>query len=144
MGIDLDIISENLAELLTSVVNTTTKFYDIFVNPVAKDVSISVFNDQNRLVTEVIPNLAKSRQPLLGYTSPEGTVAGSMGQIYLDQLTGKTYIKTSGGSTSSGWNEIAVASSVESMLNNYTPPIPVLTLNTSGDIALEEGFNYKI
>ena len=79
MEIDLKVISENLAELLTSVVNTATKFYDIFVNPEAKDVTIDVFNDENRLVKQTIPNLAKSRQPLSGYGSPEGNVVGNLG-----------------------------------------------------------------
>ena len=145
MAIDLKVVSENLAELLTSVVNTATKFYDIFVNPEAKDVTIDVFNDENKLVKQTIPNLAKSRQPLTGYGSPEGRTIGNLGELYLDTSNASLYVKVSGENGSNiGWQQVATTGSLVGTINNVLPLENVYTLNSAGSMELIDNRSYTM
>ena len=143
MAIDLKVISENLAELLTSVVNTTTKFYDIFVNPVPKDVTIDVFNNENKLVKQTIPNLAKSRQPLVGDGNPEGSVVGNLGELYLDAPNSILYAKITGGTgTTTGWQQVATTSSLVNTINANLPLEKFYALNNAGTVELLDNRSY--
>ena len=145
MGVDLNLIAENLAELLTSVVNTTTKFYDLFINPEPKDVTVYLFNNDNKLVEQTIPNLAKARQSLTGDTDPENNVVGNLGQLYINRSTSDVFVKASGGnSTKLGWTQVPVSNSIETVLNGYVPPENLYTLTNSGNIELESGKSYKV
>ena len=96
-NIDLEVIQENLAELLTNTVNLTSVFYDIFLNPEPMDVNIQMFDDNNQLITVTIPNRAKDRiTPYVGEGSPEGVVSAPIGTTYVDTSTSTIYYKVSG------------------------------------------------
>jgi hypothetical protein len=104
--IDLNTIDENLAELLTNTVNMSSVFYDIFLDPNPKDVELQMFDDNNELITVVIPNRAKDREDasLSGEGSPEGVIKAPIGTVYIDKLTSTIYYKVSGeAEDSNGW-----------------------------------------
>ena len=149
MAFNLETIADNLAELLTSVINTTTKFYDIFLNPFPKDVDIYVFNDENELVIQTIPNLAKARQAKEGAGSPESVVEATIGEIYVDTgdpslSVNPMYIKTKGYGTNTGWASLATSDSIQDIINEYPPILTVNTLSGSGTLELADQKVYKV
>ena len=58
---DINVVAENLAELLTNSVNMTQVYYDLFFNPEPMDITLYQYDDDNRLVEVVIPNRAKDK-----------------------------------------------------------------------------------
>ena len=116
---DIQTISENLAELLTNSVDLAAVFYDIFLNPQPMDVNIQMFDDNNQLITVTIPNRAKDRiTPYVGESSPEGIVEAPIGSVYVDTLTSTVYYKVSG-SDSFGWNAVISQSLMEIYIRTY-------------------------
>lgn len=118
-NIDLEVIQENLAELLTNTVNLTSVFYDIFLNPEPMDVNIQMFDDNNQLITVTIPNRAKDRiTPYVGEGSPEGVVSAPIGTTYVDTSTSTIYYKVSG-EDAYGWNAVISQSLMETFVRTY-------------------------
>ena len=58
---DINVVAENLAELLTNSVNMTQVYYDLFFNPEPMDITLYQYDGDNRLVAVVIPNRAKDK-----------------------------------------------------------------------------------
>lgn len=58
---DINVVAENLAELLTNSVNMTQVYYDLFFNPEPMDITLYQYDDDNKLVEVVIPNRAKDK-----------------------------------------------------------------------------------
>ena len=118
---DIQIVAENLAELLTNTVDMTAVFYDIFLNPNPMDVELKMYDDNNQLITVVIPNRAKDRiTPYVGSGSPEGVVAAPIGSAYVDTLTSTVYYKVSGESDDPyGWNAVLSQSLMETFIRTY-------------------------
>lgn len=94
---DLNIVAENLTELLTSVTNMTSAFYNIFLNPEPMDVELQMYDSNNQLITVEIPNRAKDKAgAYTGEGTPNGFVAAPVGSAYVDTLNNVVYYKTSG------------------------------------------------
>ena len=116
---DIDVIAENLTELLTNTVNMTSVFYDVFLNPNPMDVELQQYNNDNELVTVVIPNRAKDRRIALdGEGSPEGVKEAPIGTAYVDLLTDHVYFKTSG-DDSYGWTLVLDQRAAEDLISSY-------------------------
>ena len=82
-------------------------YYDMFINPVAMDVTFERYNDQGALEKITLPNRAKDaiKDTITGVGSPEGIVAASIGRLYLDTENRDLYYK-SFGVDSYGWIKI--------------------------------------
>jgi hypothetical protein len=116
---DIETVSENLAELLTNTVEMASAFYDIFLNPEPMDVTLKMFDKNNRLITVTIPNRAKDRvTPYVGEGSPEGVVEAPVGSTYVDTLTSTVYYKISG-TDYYGWNAVISQSLRETFIRTY-------------------------
>lgn len=116
---DIDVIIENIAELLTNSVNITDKFYDIFLNPEPMDVTFELYNDENKLVEVTIPNRAKDLKNIrVGNRAPEGQVSAEVGTLYIDNSTPQLYIKVNG-SNENGWVAIPNHEETISIIQNY-------------------------
>ena len=116
---DINIIAENLAELLTNTVNMTSVFYDVFLNPNPMDVTFQQYDDNNELVTVTIPNRAKDRQIAKeGTGTPEGHVTGSVGTAYVDTQNSVVYFKVSG-DDQYGWTSILNREDAISIIRTY-------------------------
>lgn len=114
---DIDKMQRELAILMTNSIELQNKMYDIFVNPNPCDVELRVWTT-NGFETIVIPNLAKSRVPVMsGEESPVGTVSGDIGTLYIDTKTEYIYVNLGkdkdieGKSTT--WVQLATAYDIE-------------------------------
>lgn len=137
---DLDIIAENLAELLTNTVNMTSLYYDIFINPNPMDVELQMYNDQNELVTIVVPNRAKDKQVAYsGEGSPEGKVVAPPGSTYVDMENAIVYYKMEG-NDAFGWDAIIAQSTMEAYVVNYLEEKGYLTANEMDEYLAEKGY----
>lgn len=119
---DIEIISENLAELLTNTVNMASLFYDIFLDPNPKYVELKMFDDNNRLITVTLPNRAQDREDssLSGEGSPEGVVPAAIGTVYIDTLSSTIYYKVSGEADDpNGWAPAISQSYLSTFLAAY-------------------------
>lgn len=128
---DIDVVLENLVELLTNSVNMTAKFYDIFLNPTPMDVEFQQYNDENELITVVIPNRAKDLKNIrVGKGTPESVLKAPIGTLYIDETTPQLYIKVVGDDWF-GWvaipNQDETISIIQSYLqaNNYVKDVDV-------------------
>ena len=151
---DIDVVAENLVELLTNTVDMAAVFYDIFLNPNPMDVSLKMFNDENKLITVTIPNRAKDRvTSYTGEGSPEGVVKAPMGSTYIDTLTSTIYYKVSGESDNPyGWNASLSQSAMEVFIRTYLEARGYITYSslntylrannyvTTGDVAEVDSF----
>ena len=119
--VNIDTLQENLAELLTNTVEQASVFYDIFLNPEPMDIELKMFDNNNQLISVIIPNRAKDKiVSYMGEGSPEGVVAAPMGSTYIDTLTSTIYYKTSGGAAdSSGWSATISQRSMSAFIANY-------------------------
>lgn len=106
MSVDTTNTMTQLAELLTNTTSVVSQYFNIFLNPNPMDVELTQYDQNGILKTYVIPNRAKDTVALVGESSPEGTVYGSRGQIYLDITTGIPYIKTTGANEADGWTSL--------------------------------------
>lgn len=118
-NIDPQVILSNLVELLTNTVNMTSKFYDIFLNPTPMDVELEQYNDENELITVIIPNRAKDRiLTKFGEGSPEGVVVAVMGTMYIDIANSEVYIKVSG-DDEYGWIPVSSEENIIPIIRKY-------------------------
>lgn len=109
-NIDYDKIQRNLAVLMKNSVALSGKFYDLFVNTTPMDVELRVWTDEFTFESIVIPNLAKGSTPARrGEGNPEGEEYASYGALYLDDLTGSMYIKTTSNESASGWRKLVTS-----------------------------------
>lgn len=116
---DIDVIIENIAELLTNSVNITDKFYDIFFNPEPMDVTFEQYNDDNKLVEVTIPNRAKDLKNIkVGSRNPEGQVSAEVGTLYINSSVPQLYIKVEG-TNENGWVAIPNQEETISIIRNY-------------------------
>ena len=117
--VDINVIIENLTELLQNTVNMTSVYYDIFINPVPMDVTLTQFNADGELITISVPNRAKDLQrALVGSGSPEGVVAASEGTLYVDQAQQVVYAKVLGDGVN-GWKIVLTEEGVYAYVRNY-------------------------
>ena len=147
---NIDVIAENIAELLTNTVNMTSVFYDIFLNPEPMDVILWQYNDKNELVPISIPNRAKDRSAsYTGVGSPEGVVEAPVGAVYIDTKYAVVYYKMSG-TDQFGWSAVLSQARMEAYVReSLRPYITVNSLagyltnyvtKTVGDMATNEEF----
>lgn len=116
---DINVIIENIAELLTNSVNITDKFYDIFFNPEPMDVTFEQYNNENKLVEVTIPNRAKDLKNIrVGSRAPEGQVSAEVGTLYINSSVPQLYIKVEG-TNESGWVAIPNQEETISIVRNY-------------------------
>lgn len=119
MTVDINVITENLAELLTNTVNMTSVYYDIFLNPEPMDVELKQFNKDNELVTVIIPNRAKDRSiALTGIGSPEGSVSAVVGTAYVDTASSAIYFKAHG-TGPNGWSVVLTQEGAQAYIRKY-------------------------
>lgn len=96
-------------------------YYDMFINPVAMDVTFQRYNDEGVLETISLPNRAKDAQSTLtGNGSPEGVVAAGIGTFYIDLSTSKLYYKSQG-IDAFGWVEVETILSMTPGVDYLTP-----------------------
>ena len=137
---DLNVISDNLAELLTNTVDMAGVFYDIFINPTPMDVELKMFDDNNRLITVVVPNRAKDRiTPYTGQGSPEGVVSAPIGSVYVDIAASTVFYKVSG-SGNTGWSAIISQSAMETYIRNYLESRGYLTSSSLNTYLTDNGY----
>ena len=116
---DINVIAENLAELLTNTVNLTDVYYDLFINPTPMDITLKQYNSNNELIEVTIPNRAKDRQiSLSGEGSPEGVIEAPLGTFYVDIQNNLVYIKKTL-SGSNGWQLILTPEDLDLILDDY-------------------------
>ena len=138
-NVDINVIAENLAELLTNSTNMASVFYDIFLNPVEMDVTLKQYNDENELVDVTIPNRAKDRRiALSGTGSPEGMVTANVGTCYVDSSASTVYFKISG-SSNTGWTPALTADSIEDIITGLQQTIgldgtEIVLMDTNGTV----------
>ena len=117
--INNNVVLENLTELLVNTVNMTSVFYDIFLNPNPMDVELEQYDDNNELITVVIPNRAKDRiLSKVGEGSPEGVEIAPIGTMYIDSLTSRIYVKVSG-SDAYGWLPLITEDDIIDIVRDY-------------------------
>ena len=96
-----------LTKLATNYSNLAVVFYDVFYNVNPMDVTFRMYDESGVLQEYTIPNRAKDMQHLLnGEGSPEGSVYGSLGDIYQDLANGLLYIKETPDGNE-GWSAFA-------------------------------------
>lgn len=133
---EIDIILENIVELLCNTTNMTAKFYDIFLNPTPMDVELEQYNDDNELITVVIPNRAKDKiVTKFGEGSPEGVVIAPMGTMYIDTENSEAYIKISG-NDEYGWVPLSSDESIIPVIRKYLIDNGYVTV----DYLIEHGY----
>lgn len=143
MDINVDI--ENIVEYLTNSVNITSKFYDIFFNPIPMDVTFEQYNDNNELVEVTIPNRAKDLKNIeTGDGSPEGQASGERGSLYIDVSTPQLYIKVNGDSDT-GWVAIPNQNEIISIIQNYLEVNDYAKVEDIGDgtVTITQGGVFK-
>lgn len=137
--VDTNTIIANLTELMQNSVNMTSVFYDIFINPVPMDVTLTQYNEDGELITVTVPNRAKDMQrALVGIGNPEGRVEAPEGTLYVDQPTQTAYVKTDGNDTH-GWKLILTEEGVYAYVRSYlatsdyidTPKLNAYLINNS-------------
>ena len=143
--VDINVVAENLAELLTNSTNMASVFYDIFLNPIPMDVVLKQYNDENELVEVTIPNRAKDRRiAITGTGSPEGVVEAPPGVCYINEAgdgegSGPiVYFKVEGTGTE-GWTEVLTESALEGLVARLRPTIAtsgsnVVLLDNEGNV----------
>ena len=110
-GTELDLptyeqIAKILSQLMTNYNALIENFYDLFYNPVAMDITISLYTVDGVLKTYTIPNRAKDNRYIMnGEGTPEGNVVAAIGTIYQDTKNGVLYIKQTG-TDRTGWNRV--------------------------------------
>lgn len=139
-NISINTVIENLAELLTNTVNMTDVFYDLFINPTPKDVTLMQYNSENELVQVTVPNRAKDRKiGITGTVAPESSSeaeAAPVGTCYVNTTTGDIFFKvaTSG---SNRYYQVATKADISSSLTDYVPVTRAINGNTlEADVTL--------
>lgn len=137
---DINVIAENLAELLTNTVNMTSIYYDIFLNPTPMDVELEMYNDENELITVTIPNRAKDKQVAYsGSGSPEGRVIAPVGSAYVDTTNSTVYYKMSG-NDEYGWDAVLSQTIMELYIRTYLESRGYITLNGVNQYLTDYGY----
>ena len=96
-------VSVNLSELLTNSVNMAEKFYEIFFDFNPHYVELQMYDKDGNLITHLVPNRAMDKSiAISGEGTPEGSVEGYIGALYIDVITRNLYIKKVDGGTT-GW-----------------------------------------
>lgn len=100
----------NILAILFNNMNTLSRnYYDLFVNPTAMTVPMKLYDDNGKLVTKEIPNVASYRSTVkVGNGSPEGKEPGGVGAFYIDldaprNLYYKAADSNGTGETTDGW-----------------------------------------
>lgn len=103
-------VGGDLSELLFNSVNMAEKFFEIFFDPNPHLVKLEMYDREGVLHTYEVPNRAMDRSiALAGNGSPEGSIEGVVGDLYIDEITREIYIKkTSTGKD--GWYSITPGS----------------------------------
>lgn len=83
--------------------NISSIYYDMFINPIPKDVELQRYNEAGELVTVILPNRAKDKiTTYTGQGNPNGSQTADVGALYVDLVTSNMYYK-SVGSDAFGW-----------------------------------------
>ena len=137
---DINVIAENLAELLTNTVNMTSIYYDIFLNPEPMDVELQMYNDENELVTITIPNRAKDKaMAYSGSGSPEGIVEAPVGSAYVDTANSTVYYKIQG-NDQFGWQSVLSQNLMMILVRSYLEARGYITENGVRRYLNENGY----
>ena len=110
-----------LSILFTNLNNQNEMYYDMFLNPVPMDLDLERYDENGKLVTVVLPNVAKMR--IVAYSgegSPNGRQAADIGALYIDTLTKEIYYKAFG-TGKDGWQLIWSTSNFVEGINYLTP-----------------------
>lgn len=92
-----------LAILFTNLNNQNEMYYDMFLNPVPMDLNLERYDEDGKLVTVTLPNVAKMRvTSYSGAGNPNGKQAATIGALYIDTNARSIYYKATG-SDSYGW-----------------------------------------
>lgn len=105
--IDINQIAVLMSELIQDYNELARCWYEVFHDPVAKDIQLKFLDTDGVLKTYTIPNRAKDKSYLYhGNGNPEGVVSAATGSIYQDTSNGRLYAKmaTSGSSGASNTN----------------------------------------
>ena len=99
-------VSTDLAELLANSVNMADKFFEIFFDPNPHYVYLDLYDREGTRHTYKVPNRAMDKSiAQSGVGSPEGTVEGAVGTLYIDEEKRELYIKRTASGTT-GWLNI--------------------------------------
>ena len=63
-NIDIEVVAENIAELLTNSVNLTDVYYDLFLNTEPLDIELQMYNEDNELIIPQKDTIFKKNQRL--------------------------------------------------------------------------------
>ena len=114
--IELVDIVDALSRLQLNYTKLANQWYDIFLNPVPMNVTLSFYDDTGKEFEFTIPNRAKDRQFILnGEGSPNvNAVNAEIGSLYQDIVTGEVYVKYNEGATS--WSCIITKDALNSII----------------------------
>lgn len=94
--IDMNRIAVIMSELVQDYNELARCWYEVFHDPVARDIELKFLDTDGSLRTYVIPNRAKDKNYIYnGEGDPRGVVSAPTGSMYLDITTGKIYTKRS-------------------------------------------------
>jgi len=103
---NVNVVTRDLAELLTNSVNMVDKFHEIFLDTEPHYVELQQYDSEGNLITTKIPNRAMDKSiAMSGEGDPEGVVEANVGAFYIDSAVGEIYIKKVGNS-SLGWHNM--------------------------------------
>lgn len=102
-----------LSELLTNSTSVVSQYFNMFFNPNPMDIELAQYDNDGILRVYKIPNRAKDTITLIGQGNPEGQLAASQGQIYLDVLTGTPYMKKTLADEVMGWEALKIPDVVD-------------------------------
>ena len=136
--VDLNVIAENLAHLLTNSTNMASVFYDLFINPTPLDIQLVQLDangnpvvdpDDNTKPYLTIPNRAKCFQRAkTGDVDPEGEIDGYLGDLYVNETTSTCFVKARGGEyDNTGWEAISDEQGMQEFIEQYLADNTILS-----------------
>lgn len=116
--IDLANVVDMLSKLQFCYSSLAKSWYDVFYNSEPKDVQVEFYDTEGEAHTYIVPNRAKDKSYITnGAGSPEGSVPGKIGSLYLNTATGAAYIKSSDDGGTSGWVKLVGTNSEDNVLD---------------------------
>lgn len=92
----LEDIVNLLTILFTNLNNQNELYYNMFLNPVEMYLDLERYDENGKLVTVTLPNVAMMRRvAYVGSGNPNGQQSASVGSFYVDQFNNDLYFKAS-------------------------------------------------
>ena len=105
----LEQIQAQLASLETAYAEIARTYYNMFYNPEAMDITLTIYNEDGELEEVTVPNRAKDASDIYTYAGvPEGNKGGTLGSLCFDTVNKTLYFKTDISGTT-GWTEVLTA-----------------------------------